>query len=77
MKSLGVLLRAAKQPHVLKASLRTALVVGLVLNLINQGGALWGTAPFSLPHLLMNFVVPFCVSSYSAARNEVARGFVA
>lgn len=75
MKYLRTLLLAARQAHVLKASVRTALVVGIILNVINQWGALWGNADFSLPHFLMNFLVPFLVSSYSAAKNDVARGF--
>jgi hypothetical protein len=73
--NIRTLFLAAKQTRVLKASIRTALVVGIILNTINQWGAIWGNADFSMAHFLMNFVVPFLVSSYSAARNDVARGF--
>ncbi|MFM7568582.1 MAG: nitrate/nitrite transporter NrtS [Betaproteobacteria bacterium] len=50
-----------------------ALVVGSVLNLINQGAAILGPADISWVHVALNFFVPFCVSSYSAARNQVSR----
>ncbi|MBK4733004.1 nitrate/nitrite transporter NrtS [Noviherbaspirillum sp. DKR-6] len=64
---------AAKNPVIFWASLRTSLFVGSILNTINQGGAFIEGAPIAVGHLLMNYVVPFCVSSYSAARNEIFR----
>lgn len=45
---------------------KIALLVGTVLNLINQGDALWGDASWSIAHVLMNYMVPFGVSSFSA-----------
>lgn len=65
--------RTAMCPRIAVSSLRIALLVGLVLNLINQGGALWNGEPISFAHVLMNFFVPFCVSGYSAAKNELTR----
>lgn len=49
-------------------ALKVALVVGAVLNLINQGSAFWGEAPVAWTEVVLNFVVPYCVASYSAAR---------
>lgn len=43
-----------------------AVVVGLVLNLINQGGALFGAAHLDLTKLLLTFVVPYVSASYGA-----------
>lgn len=63
----------ATKRKVLESSLQIALVVGAILNLINQGGAIWGDARFSIGHFFMNFAVPFCVASFSAAKNEIAR----
>ena len=54
-------------------ALRISLVVGTVLNLINQGEVLWGEQLISWWHLLLNYAVPFGVSSYSAARHEWRR----
>ena len=44
---------------------RIALVVGTILNLINQGDVLWGGAELSFLHFLLNYLVPFGVSSFS------------
>lgn len=68
-----LVIRTACCPRIAVSSLRIALVVGLVLNAINHGGALWNGRPVSLAHVLMNFLVPFCVSGYSAAKNELTR----
>ncbi len=66
------LLKLACRPHTLRTSLRIALLVGAVLNLINQGDRLFSEASFDWGRMLLNFLVPFCVASASAALN--ARG---
>jgi hypothetical protein len=38
--------------------------------LINQGPRLLDGEAFSWSHGVLNFVVPFCVSSFSGGRNE-------
>jgi hypothetical protein len=43
-------------------SLKISLFIGTVLNLVNQGDALWGSGTLSVPHLLMNYAVPFGVA---------------
>lgn len=55
------------------SALKVSLVVGTVLNVINNGRQFWEHHPVSLWQVAMNYVVPFCVSSYSAARNEAQR----
>lgn len=55
------------------SALKVALVVGTVLNVVNNGERLMVQGSVSLWQVAMNFVVPFCVSSYSAARNEAQR----
>jgi hypothetical protein len=72
MKYLADIIQIALQRRLASASLRIALVVGMVLNLINQGSTIWNEQAFSLGQFALNFVVPFCVSSYSAARNEMS-----
>ncbi|MDR9468970.1 nitrate/nitrite transporter NrtS [Marinospirillum sp.] len=59
-------------PRVVGNSIKIALVVGIILNLINQGSVLWGDASPSWPHFFMNFLVPFCVATYSAVKNEIS-----
>jgi hypothetical protein len=52
-------------------ALRVSFVVGCVLNLINQGEALLAGTGISWGHVVLNFLVPYAVSSYSAARNQL------
>jgi len=47
-------------------SARVALIVGTLLNLINQGDALLGHGHISVPKLVLTFVVPYCVATYGA-----------
>lgn len=54
-------------------AIKVALVVGTVLNLINQGAALWGDSTISWLHLLLNYIVPYSVASYSAVRTQLTR----
>lgn len=49
-----------------RRSLLTALVVGTILNLINQGDALVGGGHIVVPKLLLTYCVPFCVSTFGA-----------
>jgi len=56
----------------LLASFKICLVVGTILNLINQGPTVFDGGSISWIHLIMNYTVPFCVSSFSAAKNQMA-----
>lgn len=56
------------------AALKVSLVVGTLLNAINQGGRLLDGLPPSWFYVALNYLVPYCVSTYSAARNELRRG---
>ena len=49
-----------------KRSLVVALVVGTILNLINQGDALFGGAQLNLVKLILTFAVPYAVATYGA-----------
>jgi hypothetical protein len=55
------------------SAVRVSAVVGTVLNVINNGPQLWQHHTVNLWQVLLNFAVPFCVSAYSAARNERSR----
>lgn len=59
-------LAIALSPQVVKLGLRTALLIGSLLNLINQGDALFGSAPLVMGKLLLTYLVPYCVATYSA-----------
>lgn len=60
--------RLACTRDIVRSSARIALVVGTVLNLINQGAYWIDGYGLLLGHFLLNYIVPYCVSTYSAAR---------
>jgi hypothetical protein len=51
---------------ILRRSLAVALVVGTILNAINQGPEITAGEPVNVWKLAMTFCVPFCVASYGA-----------
>ena len=59
-------MRTTFRPPILTRSLMVALVVGTVLNLINQGNHILDGAPLHLGKLALTYCVPFCVASYGA-----------
>ena len=63
--------RAAARRPILIFAMKLSFVVGTVLNLINQGGALIGNADINWVHCLLNYLVPFLVSAFSGGRNEM------
>lgn len=67
------LLQLACRPAIVRAAIQVALVVGTLLNLINQGSRWLDGLPLSWAQLGCNYLVPYCVASYSAARNEMRR----
>lgn len=52
--------------RILKRSFMVALVVGTILNAINQGPELVSGEPMVVWKLLMTWCVPFLVASYGA-----------
>ncbi len=68
---MQTLLQTACTGKIVKNSVRIALVVGSVLNLVNQGEMILAGAGISWIHVSLNYLVPYCVASYSAAKNEM------
>jgi hypothetical protein len=50
-----------------RRALVVALVIGTLLNAINQGDALLGGAPLHWGKIALTYAVPFCVSLHGAA----------
>lgn len=69
---MTLLFKTALKPHILRNSIKITLVVGTILNLINQGEYFIDYGSFSYAHLFMNYLVPYLVSTYSASMNEVS-----
>ncbi len=49
------------------------VVVGTILNLINQGDALFGSAHISWIKIVLTYLVPYAVSTYGAVSYRLAR----
>jgi len=62
--------KTACSRRIVMNALRIAVVVGTVLNLVNQGQAIMAGFGVSWIHLLLNYAVPYCVATYSATRIE-------
>lgn len=71
---MSIYLEAALRSDVLRTALKVALVVGTILALINHGPALLSLSLTSsnLLQILLTYLVPYCVSTHSAARLIVA-----
>jgi hypothetical protein len=54
-------------------SLYVALVVGTILNLINQGDALFGPAQINWLKVMLTYLVPYAVSTYGAVSYRLSR----
>ena len=65
--TFGRALRTALSGAYFRRSLLVMLVVGSILNAINQGDALLHEGNVNVPKLLLTYLVPFCVATYGAA----------
>ncbi|MBA3058343.1 MAG: nitrate/nitrite transporter NrtS [Gammaproteobacteria bacterium] len=65
------LLQVACSRRIVIDALKIALVVGTVLNIINQGNSIVANTGVSWTHVLLNYLVPYSVASYSAAKNQM------
>jgi len=66
MVRVGQICYCAVSEGVPRRSLVVALIVGTVLNLINQGDAMLSGMPIDLTKLLLTYLVPYFVSTYGA-----------
>lgn len=69
-----LLVVAMVRPPVVWNALRVSLVVGICLNIINQGPTLWHGGAVDWIKLALNHAVPFLVASYSGAKMLAAEG---
>jgi hypothetical protein len=56
-----------------KRSVQVALIVGVLLNLINQGDVLLGHGHVNVVKLALTFAVPYCVATYGAVSYRLTR----
>ena len=83
MSQLFTICRCCVSDGVPRRSFIVALIVGAILNLINQGDALFSSAQLNWTKLILTFAVPYCIATYGAvsfrlsrSRDEREPGFV-
>jgi hypothetical protein len=64
--TLRLVFRYAVSDGIPKRSFYVAMVVGTVLNLINQGEALFGASSINWTKLVLTYFVPYAVATYGA-----------
>lgn len=64
---------ASRFRSVLWDSAKIALMVGTILNAINQGEEILAGGGVAWAHIALNYCVPFCVSVYSAMKSISGR----
>ena len=65
--------RCALSDGVPRRSFFVALVVGTVLNVINQGDALFGAAPINWIKIILTYFVPYAVCTYGAVSSQIRK----
>jgi hypothetical protein len=64
----------ASSPQVVRLALKTSLFIGSLLNLINQGDAIFGASSVDTLKLCLTYTVPYLVATYSATSITLQRG---
>jgi hypothetical protein len=78
LTGIARIVRACLADGIPRRSFIVALIVGSILNLINQGDALLGGEPVDWLRLALTYLVPYLVATYGAVsvvlrdRNEQA-----
>ena len=73
MSMLRLALRCAFSDGVPRRSFPVALVVGTVLNVINQGDALVAAAPINWIKIILTYFVPYAVCTYGAVSFQIRK----
>ena len=73
MSTLTLICHCAFSDGVPRRSLFVALVVGTVLNLINQGDALLGETPINWLKIILTYLVPYAVCTYGAVSFQLRK----
>jgi hypothetical protein len=71
-RAAGRMWHYATADGVPRRSLIVAMVVGTVLNLINQGDAIVGANAINWLKIGLTYVVPYCVCTYGAVSSRLS-----
>ena len=71
--TLRLACRCAVSDGVPRRSFLVAIVVGTILNLINQGDALFGAMPINWFKIILTYFVPYAVCTYGAVSFQLRK----
>jgi len=73
LNNLDLIISIASSKSLIIRALKIAFVVGIILNLINQGEQILSAnfQELNLLKMLLTFTVPFCVSMYTAIAMKI------
>lgn len=57
-----------RSPAILSNAFKVSLIVGTVLNVVNQGEEILNNSGVVWGQFALNYLVPFCVASFSGAK---------
>jgi hypothetical protein len=63
----------ATSAPIVRLAFKTSVFVGSLLNVINQGDAVFGPADIDVFKLGLTYLVPYCVATYSATSITLRR----
>lgn len=72
MPKLNTICRCACSDGIPRRSLYVALVVGTILNVINQGDVLLGQTDLNAAKLLLTYLVPYAVCTYGGVTAKLS-----
>ncbi len=72
--SLKKILITVINKSIVKDALLVSIVVGSILNIVNQGDLLFSLefSKISIPKLILTFIVPYLVSTYSSVKTKLS-----
>jgi hypothetical protein len=70
---LKLILRCSLSDGIPRRSLWVAIIVGTILNVINQGDAFVTGGSINWTKILLTYVVPYVVSTYGAVSYRLSR----
>lgn len=63
---MGYFVQHVLKPQIMRRAVKTAVIVGTLLTLINQGDTLLAGAAPNWVKLCLTYLVPYCVSTHGA-----------
>ncbi len=75
-KLIKIIITTICDPYIIKQSTKISLVVGTILNIINQGDYIFNMMYENINYfkLVLTYIVPFCVSTYTAITINLKKG---